>query len=69
MTSRNDPNGRPELERPARYICLAGLGALLAGLVAWLWIGDARLAITGLALFTAALCTVGVLYPGPRRRD
>lgn len=41
-------------EKPLHPIAAAGFGFLVAGLLAWLWTGEWRYGLTGLALMFAA---------------
>jgi len=62
MTSRNDRKGDPVTARrktprtTAQIAAEAGaLGAFIGGLLAWVWNGDWRWAVTGLGLALLAL--------------
>lgn len=54
------PSGR------AHPAALAGAGLFLAGLLAWLWSGDWRWALTGVALFLLGALVAGATNTTPR---
>jgi CHASE2 domain-containing sensor protein len=60
-------NERPPLEPGARLIATAGVLGFLAGIVAWIWVGELRMFLTGAVVLLGALIAIGLLYPGPRR--
>ena len=41
-------------QKPLHPIAAAGFGFLVAGLIAWLWTGEWRWALTGLAMLIAS---------------
>lgn len=44
----------PNQQKPIHPIAAAGFGFLTAGLLAWLWTGEWRWALTGLAILIAS---------------
>lgn len=67
MTSGNDRTGRTELSNGTRTILIGGAAALVAGLIAWLWIGNWRLGVTGLAVLLFALTAAALIHAGDRK--
>lgn len=69
MTTRNDRKGGPVSNRKTalttagEVVLVVALTALLAGLVAWLWTGEWRWAVTGVAVLFVGIVAL-TLPPG-----